>query len=104
MALDFRAFRRGIFFFSIGGAASALGYRGTLQVITEIAPSDRRAETISTYLLACYFGISVPVIGIGLLSAALGAQVADLAFAALLCVLALAAFLIDRRYGGETRT
>ncbi len=88
---------------AIGGAASALGYRGTLQVINEIAPSERRAETISTYLIACYCGVSLPVVGIGLLSGGVGAQVADLVFAAILCFLAVAAFFIDRRYGGPSR-
>jgi MFS family permease len=86
---------------AIGGPASALGYRGSLQVINEIAPPDRRAETISTYLLVCYCGVSLPVIGIGLLSRLVGAQLADICFAALLCMFALAAFLTDRRYGGE---
>ncbi len=85
---------------AIGGAASGLGYRSTLQVINEIAPSDRRAETVSSYLLACYCGVSLPVIGIGLLSGAVGAQTADLVFAVLLCVLALVAFVTDRRYRG----
>jgi MFS family permease len=84
---------------AIGGVASAFGYRGSLQVINEIAPSDRRAETVSTYLLACYCGVSLPVIGIGLLSGMIGAQAADLVFAGLLCLLALAAFATDRRYG-----
>jgi MFS family permease len=88
---------------ALGGAASGLGYRGSLQVINEIAPSDRRAETVSTYLIACYCGVSLPVIGIGLLSGVIGAQAADLAFATLLCVLALAAYLTDRRYGGAAR-
>jgi MFS family permease len=88
---------------AIGGPASGLGCRGSLQVINEIAPSDRRAETISTYLLVCYGGVSLPVIGIGLLSGPVGPQRADVVFAALLCAFALAAFLTDRRYGGGKR-
>lgn len=88
---------------AIGGPASALGYRGSLQVINEIAPADRRAETISTYLLVCYCGVSLPVIGIGLLSRPAGEQLADIGFAALLCIFAFAAFLTDRHYGGEAR-
>lgn len=86
---------------ALGGPASGLGYRGSLQVINEIAPSDRRAETISTYLLVCYCGVSLPVIGIGLLTRPVGAQFADIGFAALLCALALAAFVTDRRYGNR---
>lgn len=86
---------------AIGGPASALGYRGSLQVINEIAPPERRAETISTYLLVCYCGVSLPVIGIGLLSQLASEQLADIVFAALLCALAFAAFLTDRHYAGS---
>ena len=85
---------------AIGGPASALGYRGSLQVINEIAPPERRAETISTYLVVCCCGVSLPMIGIGLLSGPVGAELADIGFAALLCLFAFAAFLTDRRYGG----
>jgi len=88
---------------AIGGPASALGYRGSLQVINGIAPPERRAETISTYLLVCYCGVSLPVIGIGLLSRPAGEQLADIGFAALLCLFAVAAFLTDRHYGGGRR-
>jgi MFS family permease len=53
----------------LGGAASALGYRATLQVVNQITPSDQRAEVISSYLIVVYLGNSVPVIGVGVLSA-----------------------------------
>jgi hypothetical protein len=86
---------------AIGGASGALGYRGSLQVINEIAPGDRRAETISTYLLACYTGVSLPVIGIGVLSTLAGAQIADMVFAGVLCVLAIAAAAVDWTWGGQ---
>jgi len=42
-----------------------LGYRGSLQVVNEIAPSRRRAELVSSYLFTCYASVSLPVIGIG---------------------------------------
>jgi predicted MFS family arabinose efflux permease len=32
-----------------GGASAALGFRGSLQVVNELVPADRRAEVVSTY-------------------------------------------------------
>ena len=82
----------------IGGVAAALGYRGTLQVVNRIAPGDRRAEVISSYLITCYLGNSVPVIGIGVLSALWGHAVASAVFAATLALLAVIALVTGWRY------
>jgi len=79
---------------AVAGAAMALSYRGSLQVVNEIAPSDRRAEVVSTYLLMCYLGNSVPVLGVGLLSSALGAPIAHRIFAAVVAALALTSLLV----------
>jgi hypothetical protein len=73
-----------------------------LQVANEIAPSGRRAGTLSAFLLACYVGASVPVIGIGVVTELVSTHVADVAFAALLCVLALAAIVMGWRLGKQT--
>lgn len=81
----------------VGGAASALGYRGSLQLVNTIAPEDRRAELVSTYLIFCYSGVSLPVIGIGLLSAAETPAIADASFAMVIAAFALAAIVVDFR-------
>lgn len=77
----------------IGGAAMALSYRGSLQVVNEIAPQDKRAEVVSAYLLMCYLGNSVPVLGVGLLTTRLKPLGAHAIFAAIVAALALAAIL-----------
>ena len=41
---------------ALGGGAAALGYRGSLQIVNQIAPENRRAEVVSTYLIFCYAG------------------------------------------------
>jgi MFS family permease len=75
------------------GITGGLGYRGTLEVINRIAPVDRRSEVVSSYLIACFAGNSVPIIGIGLLSAEAGALSAHITFAAVITALAgIAAF------------
>jgi hypothetical protein len=83
----------------VAGAAMALGYRGSLQIVDEIAPADRRAELLSSYLLCCYAGNSLPVLGVGLLSQAVGPESAHRVFGGLLAVLGLIAGVI----GGKRR-
>jgi MFS family permease len=84
---------------ALSGASAALGYRGSLQVVNEIAPSDRRAEVVSMYLLACFFGNSVPVIGVGVLTVAVGSVMASAVFACTIAVFAVAALVTGIRYG-----
>jgi MFS family permease len=81
-----------------GGVAGGLGYRGSLEVINRIAPSNRRSEVVSSYLIALFAGNSVPVIGIGLLAAATGSIVAHMTFAAAITVLAGIAMLTGIKF------
>lgn len=76
---------------AIAGAATGLGYRCGLQLVNEIAPENQRAEVVSSYLIFCYGGISLPVIGVGLVSQASGALIADGIFAAVIAALAVIA-------------
>ncbi len=83
---------------TLAGIAAALGYRGSLQVINEIAPADRRAEVVSSYLLAGFAGNSVPIIGVGLLSRISSSLQASIAFACAIAVFAAAGLLIGTKY------
>jgi MFS family permease len=83
---------------AVGGMAAALGYRGSLQVVNEIAPGERRAEVISTYLLCCYVGNSVPVIGVGVLSTLSTPVVASSAFATTIALFAIVALLTGVKF------
>lgn len=69
------------------GAGAALGFRGSLQIINEVAPADRRAEVISSYLAVIYLSNSLPIIGIGALSSYTGHLVAVIVFAALIALI-----------------
>ena len=82
----------------VGGIAAALGYRGSLEVVNGIAPSDRRSEVVSSYLIAVYVGNSVPVIGIGLLTAVTGSLAAHLTFAIVIALFAVAALAVGAKY------
>lgn len=76
---------------ALSGIALALGYRGSLEVINEIAPDERRAEIVSTFFIACFVGNSVPVIGIGVLSSLTAPLTASITFACTVALLSVAA-------------
>ncbi len=80
------------------GVSGGLGYRGSLEIINRIAPADQRSEVVSSYLVVCFAGNSLPVIGIGVLAAATSQLVADVSFAAVITALAGIAFLTDIKY------
>jgi MFS family permease len=80
------------------GAAAGLGYRGSLQVVNEIAPADRRAEVLAVYFICCFTGNAVPVIGVGVITVLAGALTATASFAVLIALFAIAAFVFARRY------
>ena len=82
----------------LSGVAGALGYRGSLQVVNQIAPVNQRAEVVSSYLVACFFGNSVPVIGVGVLTALSSSMVADVVFACTIAAFTLAALYTGARY------
>ena len=82
---------------ALGGGAAALGYRGSLQIVNQIAPDSRRAEVVSSYLMFCYAGVSLPVIGIGVLSAIETPGLAEGIFAAVIAAIAVLAIAVDIR-------
>lgn len=88
---------------AVGGVATSLCYRGSLQVVNEIAPNDRRAEIISTYLICCYVGNSLPVIGVGVISTLEGPIVASSAFAITIGLFVVAALISGTTRGAASR-
>lgn len=88
-------------FFS--GVSVALGFRGGLQVVNEIAPEDRRAELVSSFYIAGFSGNALPVIGVGVLATLAGSMIAAIVFAATLAVLAMAALITSTKYADAGR-
>jgi len=82
----------------LGGISAALGYRGGLEVVNPIAPSDKRSEVVSSYLIAVYLGNSLPIIGIRLLSDLVNSIAAHLVFAVIIGLLAAVAFVTGMKY------
>ena len=83
---------------AVGGVAAALGYRGSLQVVNEIAPGQQRAEVISTYLLCCYVGNGLPVVGVGVISQLATPVIASSTFAITIALFAIAALFTGSKY------
>ena len=76
---------------ALSGISGALGYRGSLQVVNQIAPADQRAGVSSVYFIVCFIGNSLPVVAVAVLTRAFDSLIADSVFAVTLAVLALAA-------------
>jgi predicted MFS family arabinose efflux permease len=89
---------------AITAPATMLGYRGSLEVVNQIAPAERRGEVIASYILCMYAGNSVPIVGIGLVSAVTSSFTADVIFALVIALCALLALLLGVKRLPSSRT
>lgn len=76
----------------VGGVGQGLAFRGALAAVAAASPADQRAAVISTLFVVAYAGISVPVIGVGLLVGPIGLEGAGLVFIAVMAALVATAF------------
>ncbi|MGH9326882.1 MAG: MFS transporter [Terriglobia bacterium] len=83
---------------AVCGVSVAFGYRGSLEVINQISPESQRAEVLSAYFVACYIGLSLPVIGVGMISQLVSPEIANLTFAAVVAFFAIAAVITGVKY------
>jgi MFS family permease len=68
----------------IAGAGAGLLFKGGIVTVADLAAPERRAEALAGFFLAGYAGMSVPVLGLGILGQFVAPKVALLAFAGLL--------------------
>ncbi len=73
----------------VGGVAVGAIFLGSLATANRLAPPERRGHAISAFFVACYAGLIIPVVGVGVLSAFTGTFPAVLAFSLLLAALCL---------------
>jgi MFS family permease len=83
---------------AIVAVSTGLGYRGSLQVVQQNAPADKRAAVVSIYFICCFIGNALPVIGVGVLSSLTDTTVADVAFAGTTAVFAVVALIFGLVY------
>ena len=72
------------------GLGQGLGIGAALAAINERAPVERRAETASSFFVALYVGLSVPVIGVGVAAEDFGLKTAGIAFSVAVAALVTA--------------
>jgi MFS family permease len=73
----------------VGGVAVGAIFQASLATANRLAPPERRGHVISTFFVACYAGLIIPVVGVGVLSGFTGTFPAVLAFSLLLAALCL---------------
>jgi MFS family permease len=73
----------------VGGMAVGAIFLGSLATANRLAPAERRGHVVSTFFVACYAGLIIPVVGVGELSELVGTFGAVLAFSVLLAALCL---------------
>jgi MFS family permease len=83
---------------AVCGISAGLGYRGSLQVVNQIAPAARRGEVVSSYFVCAFTGNALPVIGVGIISTYSGAVIASAIFAVMIAAFAGVAFMFGLRY------
>jgi MFS family permease len=81
----------------VGGVAAGSVFLGSLATANRLAPPERRAQAVSAYFVACYLGLIIPVIGVGVATLFISDFSAVLAFSVLLSVLSVLAFANIRR-------
>ncbi len=72
-----------------GGVAVGAVFLGSLATANRLAPPGRRGQAISAFFVACYTGLIIPVVGVGVASGLIGDFAAVLAFSVLLAALCL---------------
>jgi MFS family permease len=70
------------------GIGHGLAYLGSQELIDRIAPRESRAEVFSGFQLGLYVGATLPAVVVGFAAKRMGLDVATLAFAAVVAVLA----------------
>lgn len=83
----------------VSGIGQAFSFRGGLSLINSEAPKDKHSEITSTFFTIAYIGLSIPVIGLGLLGKWLGIQMAGIIFSVIIIFLSFIAllFLVSKR-------
>jgi MFS family permease len=76
---------------ALAGAGAGAAFKGSISTVIAIAPPVARGETLAGLFLAAYFGIAVPVLGLGVATQIVSVQIAVLGFAAVLVAVAVVA-------------
>ncbi|MGZ3602856.1 MAG: MFS transporter [Ktedonobacterales bacterium] len=73
----------------VAGLGTALAFMGSLAGINLVAPPGRRAELVSAFYVVAYLGITIPVVGVGVLAQVTNLLVASICLAVVVTLLLL---------------
>jgi MFS family permease len=85
-----------------GGVAVGFIFRGGLSELNRLAEPQRRAAVISTYFVAAYVGLGLPVVLAGLISVAVGPVDASAYVSGLAAAIVVVAFAVGLRTFGAS--
>ena len=71
----------------VSGAGSGLAFRSGLTALVGACPPQSTGQAVSSYFAVAYLGLSVPVVGAGLVLTIYGPRVAAIGFTGLICAL-----------------
>lgn len=71
----------------MAGAGQGLAFMGSMALIGQMAPRERRGDVISSFYVVIYCGVGIPILGVGFGAAVFGLYHAVLVFACAVCVL-----------------
>jgi predicted MFS family arabinose efflux permease len=74
----------------LAGAGQGLAFMGSLGDISEIAPAERKGDTVASYYVVVYLATALPAVGVGILAQLAGLSTAFLAFAYVVIAICLA--------------
>lgn len=75
------------------GIGQGMGFRAGMAAITAASPAERRSETVASYFVVAYAGISFPVILVGVATTGMSLRTAGIAFTIAVALLAFAAWV-----------
>ena len=73
----------------VGGVSVGAIFLASLATANRLAPPERRGHVVSTFFVACYAGLIIPVVGVGVLTEFIATFPAVLAFSLLLAAACL---------------
>jgi hypothetical protein len=85
----------------VGGIAVGAVFLGSLATANSLAPAERRGQTVSTYFVLCYAGLTIPVVGVGVASGFIGDLSSVLALSILLAALCMVSLARIRDAGAH---
>ncbi len=81
----------------VAGLGVGLSFRAGISLVNSESPAAQRGEIASSYFVVSYLAISVPIVGIGVATEAVGLRPAGIVFAGLVGLLSLAVMASLRR-------